>query len=442
MMSRRALARLNAYFMGPGPGRRLGRRSPRPGPTRGRAAGSLAFAGLALRGLALAALATVIGLWPSPASRAPLRMAIRVQCLDAQCALPESLALDIWSEHRGPRLPLDIVVTDDALPKLDAAGIPWRVLVPDIDAAAAAEAARLRSPTAARPGDWFSEYRDYDAITAHLRHLVALAPDRASLHMIGASIEGRPLWAIRIGNAATTPFLINGTQHAREWISSMVTTCIADRMLLDADRDPAIRAFLDRTTLWVVPVVNPDGYQYSWSGRRYWRKNRRGTHGVDLNRNYSVAWGGRGSSSNERADTYRGAHAFSEPESAAMRDLIMRERIALHIDFHSFGQLILYPWSHTNTPTKDRARYAAIGDRIASAMFAAHQTRYELMPSIDLYAASGVMSDYVYGDLDALSYTIELRPKNGLGFVLPPDQIRPTCDEALAAVLALRTAKE
>jgi hypothetical protein len=63
------------------------------------------------------------------------------------------------------------------------------------------------------------------------------------------------------------------------------------------------------------------------------------------------------------------------------------------------------------------------------------------MPSIDLYPASGVMSDWVYGDLDALSYTIELRPKGGLGFVLPPDQIRPTCDEALAAVLALRTAR-
>jgi carboxypeptidase T len=423
-MSRRALARLNAYFLGLGPASRLAARW------------------LVLGGLGLAAAATVVGLWPAPAARTPVRMAIRVQCSDA-CALPESLALDVWSEHRGPRLPLDIVVTAAALPRLDEAGIPWHVLVPDIDAAAAAEAARLRSPAAARPGDWFSEYRDYDAITAHLRHLVALAPDRATLHMIGASIEGRPLWAIRIGNApAATPFLINGTQHAREWISSMVTTCIADRVLRDADRDPAIRAFIDRTTLWVVPVVNPDGYQYSWSGRRYWRKNRRGTHGVDLNRNYSVAWGGRGSSSNERADTYRGAHAFSEPESAAMRDLIKREHIALHIDFHSFGQLVLYPWSHTNTPTKDRALYAAIGDRIASAIFATHQTRYELMPSIDLYPASGVMSDYVYGDLDALSYTIELRPKNGLGFVLPPDQIRPTCDEALAAVLALRTAKD
>ena len=222
----------------------------------------------------------------------------------------------------------------------------------------------------------------------------------------------------------------------------MVTTCIADRLLRDADRDPNLRAFLDRTNLWVVPVVNPDGYQYTWSGRRFWRKNRRGDHGVDLNRNFGVAWGGRGSSPNERAETYRGAYAFSEPESAAMRDLIKRERIALHIDFHAYGQLVLYPWGYTTTPTKDRDLFAAVGDRIASALFATHEAHYTLMPSIDLYPASGTMSDYLYGDLDTLSFAIELRPKNGVGFILPPDQIRPTCDEALAAVLALRTARD
>jgi murein tripeptide amidase MpaA len=395
---------------------------------------------LGLAGLSLAIRASVVSLRPAPAS--PIRIAIRAQCTPRTCPLVESLALDTWSEHRGPALPLDVVVTADALPRLDAARIPWQILVPDIDAAARAEAARIHNPTAARPSDWFAEYHDYDAIAAHLRHLVELAPDRATLTAIGGSIEGRPLWAFRIGNPAALPFLINGTQHAREWITPMVTTCIADRLVRDGDRDPTLRAFLDRTNLWVVPVVNPDGYQYTWSGRRFWRKNRRGDHGVDLNRNFGVAWGGRGSSSNERAETYRGAYAFSEPESAALRDLTKRERIALHIDFHAYGQLVLYPWGYTTTPTKHRDLFAAVGDRIASAIFATHETHYTLMPSVDLYPASGTMSDYLYGDLDALSFAIELRPQNGVGFILPPDQIRPTCDEALAAVLALRTARD
>jgi len=150
---------------------------------------------------------------------------------------------------------------------------------------------------------------------------------------------------------------------------------------------------------------------------------------------------GPGSSGSERAETYRGAYPFSEPESAALRDLVKREHIALHVDFHAYGQLVLYPWSHTGSPAKDRDRFAAIGDSIASAIFSAHETRYTLMPSVELYPASGVMSDWVYGEADALSFTIELRPKGGIGFVLPPEQIRPTCDEGFAAVMALRTAR-
>ncbi len=383
---------------------------------------------------------TVVATTPNPPATAT-RVAIRISCDDATaCAFAQAFALDVWSEDTGPHLPLDVVVADGALPLLDRAGVAWQILVPDIDAAARAEAMRLRGRG---PVDFFAEYRDFEAIGAHLHELAALAPERATLHGIGASIDGRPLWALRIGNGPM-PMLVNGTQHAREWIATMVTTCIADRLIRDYDRDPRIRAFVDSTTLWVVPVVNPDGYQYSWSTDRYWRKNRRGGYGVDLNRNFGVAFGGPGSSGNKRAENYRGEYAFSEPESAALRDLAKRERIALHVDLHAFGQLVLYPWGYTSEPTKERDRFAAVGDRIASALFAEHETRYRLMQSIELYPAAGDISDWMYGELAALSYAIELRP-SGLGrgrngFVLPPEAIRPTCDEGLAAVLALRAA--
>jgi hypothetical protein len=116
----------------------------------------------------------------------------------------------------------------------------------------------------------------------------------------------------------------------------------------------------------------------------------------------------------------------------------MRERIALHIDFHAYGQLVLYPWGHTASPAEDRDRFAAVGDRMASSIFAAHEHRYRLMSAVEFYPASGIMSDWMYGEAKALSYTIELRPRGRGGFVLPPSEIRPTCDEGLAAVLALR----
>ena len=366
------------------------------------------------------------------------RVAIRV----APSELAESLALDVGSEHRAPGEPIDSVVDTSALPRLSVRGYTWEVLVPDVDAVAEAEAARLSAPQAAG-ADWFAEYKDYAAITEHIAQLAKLAPDRVSLHGIGSSIDGRTIWALRIGGggASSTPMLINGTQHAREWIAAMTTTCVADRLVRDYDRDPKIRAFVDSTTLWVVPVVNPDGYQYSWSSSRYWRKNRRGGYGVDLNRNWSVAFGGSGSSSNKRSDIYRGEYAFSEPESAAVRDLAKRERPKLAIDFHSYGQLVLYPWNYTSKRADDHDQLTATGDRMASAIFAQHGVRYTLMSGVELYPAAGTAQDFMYGDIGALAYTIELRPKGRGGFVLPPEQIRPTCDEGLAAVLALRGAR-
>ena len=375
----------------------------------------------------------------------PTRVAIRIDCAHAgaaACAIVEQLALDTWSEARGPREPLDVVVTARTAARLAELGIAHDVLVPDIDADARAERERIATASST---DFFADYRDFEAITAHLRELAALAPDRVSLHAIGASIDGRPLWALRIGTTGT-PMLVDGTQHAREWIATMVTTCIADRLVRDYDRDAAIRELADSTVVWVVPVVNPDGYQHTWSGDRYWRKNRRSSYGVDLNRNFGVAFGGAGSSKNKRAENYRGEYAFSEPESAAIRDLAKRERIALHVDFHAYGQLVMYPWGYTAEPAKDRDRFAAIGDRVASAMTAAHDTRYALMQAAELYPASGNISDWMYGEAAARSFAIELRPtgwpgRGKYGFVLPPEQIGPTCDEGLAAVLALRAAR-
>lgn len=412
-----------------------------PALTRGLAVGALAAA------FAAAATVVLAPATPTPAdhaaTRVATRVAIRVDCTDeATCARAESVAVDVWSEERGPRMPLDVVVESTALDDLAAAGVSWTVIDADIDASARVEAERLRQPAAAG-GDWFAEYRDYTAISTHLQELADGAPTRASLHGIGSSLDGRPLWALRIhtdrdGDNDDTPMLINGTQHAREWIAAMVTTCVADRLVREYDDNPAIRQLVDTTEVWVVPVVNPDGYQYSWGQDRYWRKNRREGHGVDLNRNFSVAWGGAGSSGFKRAQTYRGGRPFSENETTALRDLAKREAIKLHIDFHAYGQLVLYPWNYSDKPTDDQKRFAALGDRLASAIYAQHETQYRLMRGVELYTSAGTMSDWMYGEAGAVSFTIELRPRGGTGFVLPPDQIRPTCDEGLAAVLALR----
>ncbi len=419
-----------------------------------RAARDYARAGLALlvgiTALALLGRATQMFESPPPVveveAEPQIRSAVRVRPIDAgQRALVQEVALDNWSAHIEAAQPVfDIVVDGPGLSRLSQNGIAWEMLVPDIDAVAAAERQRLQQLESQRPSDWYADYHDFEAIHARLSWLAAEHPDLVSLSVIGSSIEGRPLLALEIGGQAesATPMLINGAQHAREWIAAITPICVAERLIAGHESDPAIQAFVDGTKLWVVPVVNPDGYQYSWSSDRYWRKNRRDEHGVDLNRNFSVAFGGDGSSSQKRSQIYRGKHAFSEPESAAIRHLVRRESIAVHIDFHAYGQLLLHPWAHTKKPSPERDRYAAIGDRMASAMFAAHGQRYEIRSGAELYPAAGTMSDWMYGEMQALSFTIELRPNGGPGFVLPPEQIRPTCDEALAAVLELRKAAE
>jgi carboxypeptidase T len=413
-------------------------------------------AGLLALGVAaaIAALTSAPAASPaSPASPAERRVAIRVDC-GAGCAVVEELALDVWSEQRAPGDPLDVVVPSAALAALRAAGAEWTVIDPDIDSSARREAARIQAfVTSENNADFFAEFRDHAAIEAHLFQLAESAPSRAQVQGIGSTLDGRTIWALHltpekrpaavdavddVAAAAPLPMLINGTQHAREWISAMSATCIADRLVRNYESDAAVRAFVDSTDLWIVPVVNPDGYQHTWAADRYWRKNRRGGFGVDLNRNFSVAWGGAGSSGLKRSDTYRGDKPFSEPETTALRSLVKREGIRAHVDLHAYGQLVLFPWMYTGDRTDDHARLAAIGDDVASAIYATHQNKYRLMRGVELYPASGTMTDWMHGEAGATSFTIELRPRGGGGFVLPPKEIRPTCDEAMAAVLALR----
>jgi len=358
----------------------------------------------------------------------PSRAAVRIEPRNGgERAAVVALSNDLWSDDG----PVVEVVSAAALDRLRELGVPYRVVVADIDALADDERRRLAHR--AEVADWFAEYRDLDEINAYLEKLHDQHPDVARLRSIGTSLEGRPIRALEIGHGSIH-VVLDGGHHAREWLSVMVPTCIADRL---ASGDGHI---LDAVTFEIVPVVNPDGYHYSWTVDRYWRKNRRGGYGVDLNRNYSVAWGGAGSSGDKQQPTYRGENAFSEPETRAMRALFESVTVAAHVDFHAYSQVIVYPWSHQRTPPADRDKLAAIADRMSSAMYGAHGKRYAIRPGSELtVGSSGTAGDWSYGEHGALSFLVELRPASSEdgGFVLPPDQIRPACDESMAAVLEL-----
>ncbi len=349
-----------------------------------------------------------------------------------------ALAVDVWSEYESADRPLTVVMLAHDIAKLKEARIPFEIVVDDIDLEATAERQRIESRVRTTDGGgWFNEYRDIGEVAAFMDGLGEQYPGRAKIKRFGTSLEGWPMRAIEIGRGDIN-IVLNGGQHAREWISVMVPLCIAERLLRRDPIDPRVREVLDAVTFHIAPLANPDGYAHSWSVDRYWRKNRRGGHGVDLNRNYSVAWGKRGSSSRKRSQTYRGTSAFSEPESRAMRSLFEAQDVAAHLDFHSYSQLILYPWMYGREDPPDRDKFAALADRMSSAMAAEHGVNYKIMPGVELYGASGTLADWAYGESGSLSFVVELRPARGSsGFVLPPDQIIPTCDESFAAATEL-----
>lgn len=265
----------------------------------------------------------------------PRRVAIRV---DAMADAARAIADDVWNENGT----LDIVVTSDDLVRLAARGVQWRVIVDDLDAVAGEERRRLASRSNRA---WFAEYRDVDEIDAFLDRLASERSEAVDARVVGRSHEGRAIHAVRVSRGGTTPIVIDGGHHAREWLSLMVPLCIADRWA--RSEDPRIRRVLGRVALVVAPLVNPDGYAYSWTTDRYWRKNRNG-EGVDLARNYSVGWGGASSSGDPSSPNYRGEDAFSEPETRAVRRLFepglfdeWAGRPVAHVDFHAYSQVIV-----------------------------------------------------------------------------------------------------
>ena len=359
-----------------------------------------------------------------------------------------NLGVLLMSDGEGPGA-VDYLVPPDALDDLETLGISYLILRDNYQELIDAEYQRLSQagPDVRDERGWFADYKTYDQINAYLDTLVAQYPDLISKYPIGTSLQGRTIYAVTVtspvgGDKAALCF--NAEQHAREWISPMTLMYVVDRLVSTYDTDPVARAMLDRLVFYVVPMVNPDGYVYTWSTDRMWRKNRRlnydGSYGVDLNRNWSVGWGGPGSSGDPWSETYRGTAPFSEPETQVLRDYILAHPdIVGYIDFHSYSQLVMWPYgyNYTEPPEPDRSVMIGLANDMADAIFSIHGQTYIPQPTHDLYLAAGVASDWGYDEGGAYSWTIELRDTGTYGFILPPEQIIPTGEEIFAAVRTL-----
>ncbi len=346
------------------------------------------------------------------------------------------------------------IVDADDLALIDSLGIQHAAIIEDLaEFQAQRNAMRLeiRRAAAIRGGDpFYSDFRTLPEFFTRMNDLVSGHPGLVSSITLGQSHEGRDIRGVVInaGGGDKPAVLFNGCQHAREWISPSTTMYIADTLVDAYGVDPAITALLDRVEVIVIPVTNPDGFEYTYAsgGDRYWRKNRRNNsgscEGVDLNRNWSSDWnGGESTSTDPCSDIYVGPASMSEPEVQALSGYCLDHgNIKSQIDFHSYSQLVLEPRGYTTVPPPDWDELHSIGGAMSDAIASVYGKYYvHDNPCTILYCASGTLIDWPYDTYGAYSYTIELRPASGdgAGFNPPPSEILPCAQENFQAAMVL-----
>jgi hypothetical protein len=303
-----------------------------------------------------------------------------------------------------------------------------------------------------------SNYHDYAEMVAELQQAETDHSAIFDLFSIGTSYEGRIIWAGKISDNVGADedepeVLFTHHQHAREHLTVEMALYTLKMLTDEYGSNPQITDLVDNREIWMVFDMNPDGGEYDISTGSYlsWRKNRQPNSGssfigTDLNRNWDYRWGCcGGSSSSPSSETYRGASAFSAPETQVVRDLVNsrvingKQQITVAIDFHTYAELVLWPYGYTYTDVPpdmtqdDHDVLVAIGQAMAAT------NGYTPEQASDLYITDGTIDDWLYGVHRILNYTFEMYPVTaGQGGFYPPDEVIPAeTSRNRAAVLYL-----
>lgn len=302
-------------------------------------------------------------------------------------------------------------------------------------------------------------YHTYDEMTAALQEANSAHADITQLSSIGDTYEGRQIPIIKISDNVATDedepeVLFTCNMHAREHLTTEMCLHIVDRFTSGYGSDQTVTDFVDGKEIWVVPSLNPDGAEYDIAGGEYqgWRKNRQpnsgGSVGTDINRNFSYKWGCcGGSSSSPSAEDYRGPSAGSAPEVQAVQAFAESrvvdgvQQLKGHIDFHTFSELVLWPFGHTDETVtegmtqEEYDRFKSIGEEMAAS------NGYTPEQSSGLYITDGDINDYMWGTHKVLSYCFEMYPSGGGidGFYPPDEDIAPQTTRNDGAVDILLT---
>uniref|UniRef100_A0A8C2Z2K4 Carboxypeptidase D n=1 Tax=Cyclopterus lumpus TaxID=8103 RepID=A0A8C2Z2K4_CYCLU len=185
----------------------------------------------------------------------------------------------------------------------------------------------------------YDKYYNYVDLTGRLQALAHKYPHIANLSSIGLSVEGRQLWVMRItkdpnGDTPGKPkFKYVGNMHGDETVSRQVLVYVVEYLLTKYGEESRITELVDTTDIYIMPSMNPDGFERSVEGDcggQYGGRNN--AHNKDLNRSFP--------------DQYAGTSANPEtiPEVMAVIRWIQEKKFVLSGNLHGGTVVSSYPF--------------------------------------------------------------------------------------------------
>ncbi|XP_058580250.1 carboxypeptidase A4 isoform X2 [Neofelis nebulosa] len=315
----------------------------------------------------------------------------------SQLVNSDNFKLDVWKAPSTFSRLVDVLVPSVSLQPvksfLKSQGLEYSVTIGDLQALLDHEDEEMQhNEGQERSGNNFNygAYHSLEAIYHEMDSIAGDFPDLASRVKIGHSFENRSMYVLKFGTAegGRRPAVwLNAGIHSREWISVATAIWTARKIASDYGQDPTITSILEKMDIFLLPVANPDGYVYTQSQNRLWRKTRSinpGSRcvGTDPNRNWNASFAGEGASDNPCSEIYHGPHASSEVEVKSVVDFIQEHgNFKCFIDLHSYSQLLMYPYGYTVKKAPDADELDKVARRAAKALASLSGTTYQVGPT-------------------------------------------------------------
>ncbi|TFK05296.1 transcription elongation factor B polypeptide 1 [Platysternon megacephalum] len=362
--------------------------------------------------------------------------------------LASNMQIDFWNPETvtqvKPEMRVDFRVeadkSSDVESLLEQSGVEYEILIDNLKTVLDAQFdSNIRAT-----GHNYEKYNNWETIAAWTSDIAAQNANLVSRTQIGTTFQGRPMYLLKVGKSGSNKkaIFMDCGFHAREWISPAFCQWFVKEAVSTYGSDTLMTRLLNNLDFYILPVLNIDGYVYTWTNYRMWRKTRSTNSdssciGTDPNRNFNAGWCSVGASKRPCDDTYCGSAPESEKETKALADFIRKNlsTIKAYLTIHSYSQMLLFPYSYTYSIPENYAELNTISKAAVQELASLYGTKYTSGAGAStIYPAAGGSDDWAYDQGIKYSFTFELRDTGRYGFALPESQIKPTSEETLKAV--------